>query len=220
MEEVVRRFIVGLLDHFNLFNLFFAPLIQESLKGPPAKDNMLTRFLQRLETSLVVVVILLSVLDLGETHTGKSVSSFENTTRRRSENDCQELVSACWIRSLAAKEDNKTEERTMVTRWLQLPEEMRSVDEKLLFHGDRLSKVPATNIVNTVFDVLARLDKNIMSVVNERMRKVWQKGSLKPGNRRQLGGTNGSNTCDGALEAKSLFDRCLFDDATYVHAYA
>ena len=175
---------------------------------------MLTRFLQRLKASLVVVVIFLSVLALAEAHTGKSVSSFESTTRRRLENDCQKLGSACWIRSLAAKEDNNAEERAMAIRRLQFPEEMRSADEKHAkpFHGDRLR--------HTAFDVLARLDKNIVSVVNERMRKVWQKGSFKPGNRRQLGGTNGINTCDGALEAKTLFDRCLFDDATYVHAYA
>ncbi len=150
------------------------------------KGSMLTRFLQRLKTSLVVGVIFLSVLALTEAHTGKSVSSFESATRRRSENDCHKLGSACWIRSLAAKEDNKAEERAMAIRRLQFPEEMRSADEKHAkpFHGDRLPKVPAKNVVLAAFDVLARLDKDIMNVVNEIMRQVWQKGSLKPGNRR------------------------------------
>ncbi len=73
--------------------------------------------------------------------------------------------------------------------------------------NDRLPKVAAKSVVNTAVDVLARLDKNIRSVEDERMRKVWQKGSLKPGNRRQQGGT--PNTCDGALEAMTLLDRCV-----------
>ncbi len=73
--------------------------------------------------------------------------------------------------------------------------------------NDRLPKVAAKSFVNTAVDVLVRLDKNIRSVEDERMRKVWQNGSLKPGYRRQQGGT--PNTCDGALEAMTLLDRCV-----------
>jgi hypothetical protein len=101
---------------------------------------------------------------------------------------------------------SEAEERAMATTGrLQFPEEMRSAEEKLkeTLHGDRLRKVAAKTVIDTAVDELARLDKNggrrlgravdvlarpdinIRSVQEERMRKVWQAGSLQPGNRRQ-----------------------------------
>jgi hypothetical protein len=244
---------------------------------------MKKRALQRLKASLVASMIFLSVLAVAEAHVDKGVSFFEDIFRR-SQTDCQEVGSPCWIRSLAGKEDIKSEEwpmdtrrlqflngisepeeramatkgrasfteemrsaeekplhgdrlpdvaellmrslaaeedtgrvnaeeRAMATRRLQSPEEMRSADEKLAerLHGDRLPEVAAKPVSkNTAVDVKvmwARLDKNIRSFQDERMRKVWQKGSLKHGNRRQQGAP--PNTCDGAIEAKTRFDRCV-----------
>ncbi len=153
-------------------------------------------------------MILWSVLSLAEAHTDKSASVFDGISRHRSQNDCQEVGSPCWIGSLAAKEDIKAEERAVATRRSQFAEAMRSADEKLgkPLHGDRLRKVAAKTGINTAVDesagldknggrrvdttvdVLSRLYKNIRSVQEDRMRKVWQQGSLKPGNRRQQGG--------------------------------
>jgi hypothetical protein len=195
---------------------------------------MPTGALPRLKASLVIGVILWSVLALAEAHADKSVSFFDGIVRRRSQNDCQEVGSPCWIGSLAAEEEIKAEERAMDTRRSQFAEAMRSANEKLgkTLHGDRLRKVAAktgiNTAVNTAVDELARLDKNgnrrvgtavdvlarpdkdIRSVREQRMRKVWQKGSLKPGNRRQQGGGPPSpNTCDGAIEVKTRIDRCV-----------
>jgi hypothetical protein len=103
----------------------------------------------------------------------------------------------------------------MATRRLQFPEEIRSADEKdaKTFHGDGLPKAFAKNVVHAALDVLERLDKNITSVVNERMRKVLQKGSLTPGNRRQLEGTPepappALTTCEGAFSKFMSLERC------------
>jgi hypothetical protein len=175
----------------------------------------------RLKASLVVGVIFWSRLALAEAHADKSASFFDGISRHRSQNDCQEVGSPCWMGSIADKE-----ERAMATRRSQLVEAMRSVDEKLgkTLHGDRLRKVAATTTTNmavdkfarldknggrrvgTTVDVLARLDSNIRSVQEERVRKVWQKGSLKPGNRRQEGA---ENACEDDTEWKdSLSDGC------------
>jgi len=207
---------------------------------------MPTGALPRLKASLVIGVILWSVLALAEAHADKSVSFFDGIVRRRSQNDCQEVGSPCWIGSLAAKEEIKAEERAMDTRRSQFAEAMRSANEKLgkTLHGDRLRKVAAKTGINTAVntavdelarldkngnrrvgtavDVLARPDKNIRSVQEERMRKVWQKGSFKPANRRQLGGSPSQpsvsppspsspspDTCDGAIEVKTFIDRCV-----------
>ena len=285
---------------------------------------MPTGALPRLKASLVVGVIFWSVLALAGAHADKSASfldTFEAIFRRRSQNDCTEVGSPCWIGSLAAKEDIQAEERAMATRRsqfaeamrsadenlgktlhgslaakeaiqaeegayrrlqflngiseaeeramattgrLQFPEEMRSAEEKLeetlhgivnaeeramatrrsqfaeamwsadeklgkTLHGDRLRKVASKTVINTAVDESARLDKNggrrvgtavdvlarpdinIRSVQEERMRQVWQEGSLTPGNRRQSGSESppSPNTCDGAIAAKTRINRCV-----------
>jgi hypothetical protein len=152
-------------------------------------------------------------------------------------------VSELLTRSLAAEEDTgrvNAKERAMATRRSQFAEAMWSADEKLgkTLHGDRLRKVAAKTVINTAVDELARLDKNIRSVQEERMRKVWQEGSLKPGNRRQAAapapapapasttsatppasacasasasdvGVMLYNTCDGAIAAKTRINWCV-----------
>jgi len=202
---------------------------QQHLLVKNASHGMPTGARPRLKVSLLVGVIFWSVLALAEAHADKIASFFDGISRHRSQNDCQEVGSPCWIGSLAAKEDIKAEERAMATRRSQFAEAMWSADEKLgkTLHGDRLRKVAAKTVIDTAvdelarldknggrrvgtaFDLLARPDKNIRSVQQERIRKVWQKGSLKPGNRRQQGGPPSPNTCDGAIEVKTRIDRCV-----------
>jgi hypothetical protein len=215
---------------------------QQHLLVQNASHGMPTGAHPRLKASLVIGVIFWTVLALAEAHADKSASFFDGISRHRSQNDCQEVGSSCWMGNIAAKEDIKAEERTMAHRRSQFAEAMRSADEKMgkTLHGDRLRKVDAKTGINTAVDELARLDKNggrrvgtavdvlarpdknIRRVQEERVRKVWQKGSFKPANRRQLGGSPSPpsvsppspsspspDTCDGAIEVKAFIDRCV-----------